>query len=172
MSELSGRSTRQVLKGIGVALLASYLYLFSVLLVAMLIDLVAHFMKGSSFLAKEWAELFLVLPFGAMIATLWFVVPVGIILGIKLPSRAYALAPKIAAVRGSAWGALLGCLGGVLISLVFSLSSGGGLRWTFLGPRLNVIALLVTTMGAYSAAWVGTFAYKYAKKAQQESEPT
>jgi hypothetical protein len=109
---LSRRPTRQILKGIGVALIASYLYGFSVLLVAMLIDVVAHFAKGSSFVVKEWAELLLVLPIGAMTTTLWFVVPIGIILGIRLPSRASALAPMKAAIRGSAWGVLVGCVGG------------------------------------------------------------
>ncbi len=164
--ELSRRPTRQVLKGIGVALIASYLYGFLVLLVFMVIDVVGHFARGSPFLVKDWTESFLWLPFGAMTATLWFVVPVGVILGIKLPSRAYALAPKNAAIRGSAWGALLGCFGGLLLALVFSLTSGGGLRWSFLGPRLDIIALLATTMGAYSAMWVGAFAYRYARKAQ------
>ena len=166
------RPTRQVLKAIGVALIASYLYVFSVLLVAMLVEVVTHFTKGSSFLPKEWGELLLVLPFGAVTATLWFVAPVGIILGIKLPSRAYSLAPKNAAIRGFAWGALLGCFGGVLIAVAFSLASGDGLRGSFFGPRLNVIALLVTTMGAYSAVWVSAFAYMYARKAQRESEGT
>jgi hypothetical protein len=170
---LSRRPTRQVLKGIGVALIASYLYGFFVLLVAMLMDGVAHFTKGSAFVAKEWAELLLVLPFGAMTATLWFVVPVGIILGIRLPSRAYALAPMNAAIRGSAWGVLLGCVGGLVIPLVFFFASGGDFRSLLpsLGSRLNLIALLVTTMSAYSAAWVGAFAYSYARTAQRESEP-
>jgi hypothetical protein len=170
--QLSRRPTHQVLEGIGVALIASYLYVCLALLVAMLTDLVAHFAKRSPFLAKDWTELLLWLPFGAVTATLWFVAPVGIILGIKLPSRAYSLAPKNAAMRGFTWGALLGCLGGVLIAVAFSLSSGGGLRWSFFGPRLNVIALFVTTMGAYSAVWVSAFAYMYARKAQRESDGT
>jgi hypothetical protein len=170
--ELSRRPTHQVLKGIGVALIASYLYVCLALLVAMFTDLVANFVKRSPFLAKDWAELLLWLPFGAVTATPWFVAPVGIILGIKLPSRAHSLAPKNAAMRGFTWGALLGCLGGVLIAVAFSLSSGGGLRWSFFGPRLKAIALLVTTMGAYSAVWVSSFAYVYARKAQREPEGT
>lgn len=136
---------RAVLRGMGVALVASYCFAF--LFCALSFSVNVRTPLGAA---------------GFVLITSWFVLPLGALLGFVVPRLGLRWAPPFAAIRGFAWGSVCGIVCGLLISMQieqFSLNRALSHGFALLGPA----------MGLYCGAWVAAFAYWYAKRDAQVS---
>jgi len=90
--------------------------------------------------------------------TLWFVLPMGAVLGAYLPQSMAALNRKMAMRKGFRWGAASGIVCGVLWATQLSLSIHAVemLPWW--------IVLFGGTMGIYCACFVALVGHKFANK--------
>src|SRR6266705_272428 len=89
-----------LVRGIGTALLASYVY-------GVLVWTVFGPFQPLTLLAGVYS----------VIVTAWFVLPLGAVLGLSLPNAASRLRPSHAAIQGFALGVLCGLLCGLLLSI-------------------------------------------------------
>jgi hypothetical protein len=135
------RINHPILKGILVSVVASLIYSYGFALA----------MGGVGSPAQAAYTFFpalMVLPLMS-----WFIIAIGILLGIALPrALTFLPSPRAAVCGGAALGLLVGAAGGSLLAFLFTV-----------GTR-RIYAYLGLTMAAYMAIWVAGFAYYYAPK--------
>lgn len=129
---------RDALKGAGLALVAAYLFGF----------LLALFSARG---ARELSHLFLA-GFAGVCFSFWFVIPMGMALGVLIPKLFADRSGAAAVAGGASLGLAAGFIGGILLTLF--------LHWLGFGYSSERSRLLFfsLTMGIYSALWTCAYA--------------
>ena len=122
---------KNALLGIVLAVAAAYLYFMFFF----------FFLVGAR---RNWS-FFTFAPFLALYYTSWVVIPLGAALGMLVPKMAYGKSRWMAALQGTGLGAVAGLISAVCLLSAYGLWMGEG--------------FIVMTVTAYSALWVGAYAF-------------
>jgi hypothetical protein len=127
---------KNALLGVAIALAATYV--FSIILLMVLLP------------GPRWFRgIFFPLPLVGLIYTSWLVIPLGAALGMLIPRIAAGKSRWAAALHGAGYGAVGGLAALMCFVSVYSLGPAPALLWV--------------GVAAYSAVWVGAYAYIRAK---------
>jgi hypothetical protein len=138
---------KNALKGIAIALIAAYGF-----------GIVFSLIFGFDDPMAKPGSIFIVIPIFGLFYSFWFVIPIGVILGILIPKIAYSHSRRNAIIYGLLTGLAVGTVGSLALSAI-------GLTDQFRFPNWANFTVFLIVMSLYSAIWTAAYAYLCGKKA-------